>query len=316
VFIPNNQERQPIHFHGSYEDFRAELQEMQEQQALEYKQLQSRKKYLEKKQHEYQQLARQFSESGQIGQTKKAFTRKISDLDKNPLLGNMDLSKQVNFGRHKHKGKVKKDLLLKIDPDDPLVFRIGEQNEKTFEDFSLYVGQSVRLTGANGSGKSTLLKSLQAQIVDHTQANFPQYVSGKWVLGEISSPELFVLSQITDYPESLSLSGYILENTDLSHYVIPSFLKKLELQKFNDRSRLSELSLGEFIRLQLGLLSQKIDRLKLIILDEPGNYLDVFTQTALVKFLADYKGSLLLVTHDDLLAVKIGYDEEWGVASS
>jgi ATPase subunit of ABC transporter with duplicated ATPase domains len=87
------------------------------------------------------------------------------------------------------------------------------------------------------------------------------------------------------------------------------FLKKIELAKFKAVDNLGHLSMGETIRLQLGVLALKAQNLKLLILDEPGNFLDIFTQEALIKLLHSYKSSLILVTHDEILANKIGFTD-------
>ena len=94
-------------------------------------------------------------------------------------------------------------------------------------------------------------------------------------------------------------------------YEISGFLKKIELQKFDATSHLGHLSMGEFIRLELGILAKIQHKLKLLILDEPGNFLDIFTQQALIKLLKSYTGALLIVTHDQNLAGKLAIQEQF-----
>jgi ATPase subunit of ABC transporter with duplicated ATPase domains len=69
--------------------------------------------------------------------------------------------------------------------------------------------------------------------------------------------------------------------------------------------------LGEYIRLQIGLLSINISKLDLIILDEPGNFIDIFTQQALIKILNEFKGGVLMVTHDEILGSNLGFTKKF-----
>ena len=62
----------------------------------------------------------------------------------------------------------------------------------------------------------------------------------------------------------------------------------------------SKLSGGEKNMLQIALLAAS--DAQLLILDEPTSHLDLYAQTALEKAIADYEGTVLMVTHDFYLA--------------
>jgi len=242
---------------------------------------------------------------------KRANTKSLETLENNPILGNADLSKSVQFRTMEHKGKVKESLFCRSNLVDPLVFLTGLNKTQAIADFELYQGQRVRITGKNGVGKSTLVKSLFYQLQNNTQVGFEQYISGTWDLGsKLDRKAVFMLVQVTDYPDGQSLENYLFEHTDLDSFQFLPFLKSLELGKFQPNTFISNLSLGEFIRLQLGVMARMISSIRLIILDEPGNFLDVFTQKALVEMLDRYHYSLILITHDDILAQEIGFDRE------
>lgn len=315
VFIPDNKERHPWYFEGSFEKFEDELQQTLDKQQQMYGQLKSRHKALQEQQKELQQLANQYSESTQIGKRKAANARKLNNLAQDPLLSNLDLRKQVRFQRLPQSGKSKSNLLAACNPQDPIQLKIGRDISYTYRDFGVYQGQRLRILGPNGSGKSSILSCLMHQLNQQSLTDFPQWIGGQWNIPNLRLAEVFSLSQVTDYPPALAMDSYLLSQTKLSTYQLQSFLNRLELSKFTPNSKLEELSLGESIRLQLGILSHKAGQsdLKLIILDEPGNYLDVFTQRALIDLLHQYKQSLLLVTHDDDLAHKIGYQDEYQI---
>ena len=312
VFIPDNKDRYGIHFKGRYIEFRDYLNNLQTQQQNQYNQIVQQKKELKSKGEELQVLARKYSESAKIGSMKRAVARNIEKLDSEPILNNADLSKKVKFKTHENKAKIKANLLCRSNLLEPVKLLIGQDKTQVILNFELYLGEKVRIGGKNGTGKSTLVKSLCYNFEHGSNDGFGQYVSGKWDLGQaISRKDIFMLSQLTDYPEGLTLENYLQNNTDLDQYQLLNFLKNLELSKFKLSTFISNLSLGEFIRLQLGCMGRLIGEIKLIILDEPGNFLDIFTQQAMIDMLKKYNNSLILITHDDILAQAIGFDREF-----
>jgi ABC transport system ATP-binding/permease protein len=200
--------------------------------------------------------------------------------------------------------------------------------EKTLFDkisFSISEKQRIGLIGPNGTGKSSLLKALSgldpAEQGSITHANQFQieYVAQEPELDE----ELSVLEQIY-YGDSIimrTMRDY--EQALLDLEADPANEKKLQRlmncqQKMDEQEAweantvaktvLTKLGLRDFSR-QVKFLSggQKkrvaiakalIQPADLLILDEPTNHLDNETVEWLETFLAGYKGSLLMVTHD------------------
>jgi ATP-binding cassette subfamily F protein 3 len=315
VFIPDDNKRKPYHFTGTYQDFQEYLTTFREKEEQELQRVVSQKKQLENKARELESLARQFDESSQVGNMVKSNQRKLDRVASAEILKNKDANKQVNFRSGQKLSRFKKNLLVSTSVNDPLVLKIGSVHQMYIPDFKVYQGSRVQLTGVNGSGKSTLIKYV-TRALSHEQEKFTQYISGTIVAQGIPTKSLFRLEQLTNYPEAHNLNQYILNHTEFMEYHIPRFLKSIELDKFSLESSIHQLSLGEFIRLQLGILSARLHDITLIIMDEPGNYLDIYTQRALVTMLQGYKGALLYVTHDDVLAEQIGADivfdvEQW-----
>lgn len=160
-------------------------------------------------------------------------------------------------------------------------------------DFSTRIvrGDRVGIIGPNGCGKTTLLKLILGEI---------KPASGQVVLGmrlQIAyfdqqrtqlEPEKTVRENINNGKDYLTIQGR-------SRHVI-SYLKDFLFPPERIDSPVKILSGGERNRLMLArLLSQPAN---LLVLDEPTNDLDVDTLELLEDWLADYHGTLILVSHD------------------
>jgi ATPase subunit of ABC transporter with duplicated ATPase domains len=311
LFLPNNLERKIINLPNlNFDEALQALDELAEKQKIEQQAVFRRKEQLENQVKLLQRRAKVFDADvkGAMSATKTKLQKEVFE---NPLIGELDLRKKVSFATRQNPDKIKKNLLISV---TDLEFLIGLNLTQKISEFKLYEGQKIRINGANGKGKSTLLK-LITQLINHENIqNDPQYLDGQVEIFNLQSKQFFALKQVTNYPINFTIESYLQLYTEMMGYEINGFLKKIELQKFDGNSHLGNLSMGEFIRLQLGILAKVQHQLKLLILDEPGNFLDIFTQHALVKLLNSYTGSLLIVTHDQNLADKIELSEEFVVS--
>lgn len=161
----------------------------------------------------------------------------------------------------------------------------------------------VALLGANGNGKSTLAKLVAGRLA-------PQRGTVK------RSSKLRVGFFAQHQSEDLDHSG-----TPLSHMqaALPQAtiqqcraqLARFGLNAERAETRIERCSGGEKARLLLALCTR--DAPQLLILDEPTNHLDIDAREALVRALADYKGAVLLISHDPHL-VELVADRLWLVA--
>jgi len=158
--------------------------------------------------------------------------------------------------------------------------------ENLLEDvsFTVHAGEKVALVGANGTGKTSMLREIWKNR--HPAIHF----------SEAASPAFF--SQL--HAETLSE-----ENTIYREFLAIGFETKAQveahLQKycFDPDSlgrRVGNLSGGEKNLLQLAKLAA--GHANLLLLDEPSSHLDTFAQIALENAIADYKGAVLMVSHD------------------
>ncbi|MBB5074198.1 ATP-binding cassette subfamily F protein uup [Bartonella callosciuri] len=161
------------------------------------------------------------------------------------------------------------------------------------KDFSLRIqrGDRIGLVGPNGIGKTTLLSTLIGQeAVD----------SGTVRHGYNLSMALLDQQRILNEEETLAhyLTGgrgeTLLINGQERHVV--SYMKDFLFLPEQARTPLKEFSGGERARLMLArLLSRPAN---FLILDEPTNDLDMETLDLLQEFIADFAGTVLLVSHD------------------
>jgi ATP-binding cassette subfamily F protein 3 len=156
--------------------------------------------------------------------------------------------------------------------------------------FTVGDGERVGLVGRNGSGKTTLLRLITAEEEpDSGSINIPR----GYAIGYLSQTLSFVKGSVLG-EASLALPPSE-EGTDET-YKVKSILLGLGFDEADFRKNPLELSSGYQIRLNLAkVLVSKPD---LLLLDEPTNYLDIVSVRWLGRFLREWKGELILITHD------------------
>lgn len=167
---------------------------------------------------------------------------------------------------------------------------------QVLKDLSLHVfcGEKIAIAAPNGSGKSTLLNIISGQLASD---------SGEVYLGPNLKIGYYTQEHQQSLDENSNLVDEIQKSTPLDHYKAVGYLKKFMFTEPQIKSQVKYLSGGQKSRLQLAkFLSTNPD---VLILDEPTNHLDLKTVVALEKFLIDYKGTLVLVSHDQELVDKV-----------
>ena len=193
--------------------------------------------------------------------------------------------------------------------------RYPEQRKNLFENLSIKIAKNDRIgiLGKNGTGKSTFLKTLLKEI--------PIY-SGKIKLKK--NLEFSYFDQMrNDLNGRKSIKdilvpsgGDYLQVQDKERHVC-SYVKDFQFDPKNVNHTIQTLSGGEQNRL---LLAKVLANPKTgLILDEPTNDLDLETLDLLTEMLSNYKGTLLIVSHDrdflDQTVNKILYFDTNGLVS-
>jgi len=160
-------------------------------------------------------------------------------------------------------------------------------------DFSSRIirGDRIALLGPNGAGKSTLLKLLLGQLQpDSGRVNLGTNLEIAYFdqLREQLDPQRTVIDTVSEGREFIELNGR-------QRHVI-SYLSDFLFAPNRTRVKVSVLSGGERNRLMLARLFSK--PANLLVLDEPTNDLDLETLELLEEILCEFKGTLLLVSHD------------------
>ncbi len=167
------------------------------------------------------------------------------------------------------------------------------EGKKIVDNFSFNImrGDRIALIGPNGCGKSTVLKLLLGQLEAQSGrlhcgtklevAYFDQY-------REILDPEKTVIDNLADGKQEVMVGGR-------QRHAL-SYLQDFLFAPKRARTPVKALSGGEKNRLLLARILLKPNNL--LILDEPTNDLDIETLELLEEMLANYQGTLLLVSHD------------------
>ena len=166
--------------------------------------------------------------------------------------------------------------------------------EEILEEFS-YVfkkGERIGIVGKNGSGKSTFLNIITQKLLpDAGEVTLGQttHISYYEQAEPVFAPGYKVIDVVRDVAEVVSLS-------DGSTVSVSKFLGLFNFSVKAQFDYVEKLSGGEKRRLQLLLVL--IRNPNFLVLDEPTNDLDLSTLRVLEDFVANFKGCVIIVSHD------------------
>ncbi len=157
--------------------------------------------------------------------------------------------------------------------------------------FAMEKGKRLAIIGKNGKGKSTLLNYIAGEL-QHQQGTLDFHPSTSFAhFGQTNIERLNVKSTVVDeiasvskeigIPQARNIAGRMMFSGELGD-------KKVEVLSGGERSR---VMLGKIIGTPANLL----------FLDEPTNHLDMQSIDALADAIDDFEGSLIMVTHSEML---------------
>jgi len=162
-------------------------------------------------------------------------------------------------------------------------------------DLLLKRGECAAVIGPNGAGKTTFLKTLLEKMAPlEGEVN----LGASLHIGYFAQAHEDLLAERTLVQEIEAVAPRML----LSE--IRSYLARFLFTRDEPFKKVSTLSGGERGRLALAKLS--LTRANLLLLDEPTNHLDIPSQEILQEVLANYQGTILLVSHDRYLIDALG----------
>ena len=175
----------------------------------------------------------------------------------------------------------------------------GFDDKKLFEDltFTITAGMRVGLVGANGSGKTTLLQLLRGDIPP---------LQGK--IERAESLRIVYFDQRRQINPDLSLRRALAPDSDSVIYRdrvihVASWAARFLFTSDQLDQPVNKLSGGERARVLIANLM--LEPADLLLLDEPTNDLDIPTLEILEESLLEFKGALVLVTHDRYLLDRV-----------
>src|SRR5450830_754130 len=175
-------------------------------------------------------------------------------------------------------------------------YRIESETDHSFTErrivndvkFSLQIGQRIGLLGVNGAGKSTLIKTIVGDIAP---------LSGEMQTGKGLSIGYFAQHQVEMLRHDESPLWHLAHIApNVREQELRNFLGGFNFPGTMVTSPIKPFSGGEKARLALAMIVWQ--RPNLLLLDEPTNHLDLETREALTDALAQFEGTLVVVSHD------------------
>lgn len=148
--------------------------------------------------------------------------------------------------------------------------------------FQIPLGKTIGITGKNGSGKSKLLKAIankEAGLV----------ISPKAKIGYFQQMSYQFASDET-------VLQFLKNRSDYNEGFLRTVLHSMQFAGTDIRKKVTSLSGGEAVRIQLCQLF--LGEYNILLLDEPTNFLDIPAIEALERFIAGYRGTIIIVSHD------------------
>ncbi len=167
-----------------------------------------------------------------------------------------------------------------------------------FLDINLKIssGEKIAILGPNGCGKSTLLKMIMKKISPE--------------IGEINLGKHNIITSYYEQnqAEALSLDERVIDlicnkSPEWSQKKVRTFLGGFGFQNETVFKYIKQLSGGEKARLALALMT--INPSNFLLLDEPTNHLDLQSKENLELAIKNYKGALLIISHDRYFISKV-----------
>lgn len=289
---------------GNYSDYLRHKEEEYQNQAVRYDQFVAERDRLERAAKDKRKQARKVDQKAK-GAVKKVMTESGGRLGHQKTMGSKQKTLYNAAKSMEHRIEAMGDVHA---PEKTRVIRFrqsqalalhnpypitGTEINKCFGDkvlfqkasFQIPLGAKVAFTGGNGTGKTTLLYMILNQETGIS-------VSPKAEIGYFAQ---------NGYKFNRDQGGiaYMEENCDYQQSEIRSVLASMGFSQNDIQKELSMLSGGEIIKLLLAKML--LGHYNILLIDEPGNFLDLPSVAALEVLMKNYMGTILFISHDQRL---------------
>lgn len=274
-------EKKVLVFDGNYNDYLNQKERWKEIRQQQYNRFLEKKTRLETLLSKAQSGAIRSRSGSATEAAKKRIEREVTKRE----VKEYDRKEYSEFDIEGHVHRYK--LVLRI---ENATKSFGDKT--VFEDVNLEIrgGEKIWLFGENGQGKTTLVKTI---------LGLEQLDSGKVQLGENINIGYFEQKQQPSQVEEKLVDYY----SKLSKTDTYSVFKTLSRYLFSEEDLYKPvrlLSPGQQARLKFALFAEKsdTDAYQFLILDEPAQHLDIETKEVVERAINNFKGAVLLISHD------------------
>jgi ATPase subunit of ABC transporter with duplicated ATPase domains len=263
-----------VQYKGNYTIFKKTIETKNREQLRKYENYEKKIKELKKKNTKKEELM-EYIKNNQVERPEKLYNVLIKFKDPYLIKSNIITINNLSFGYNS-------ELIL--------------ENISTGFD----INSKVVLLGPNGSGKSTLIKLIIGEL-EPTNGNI--YINSGCKIGYYSQHfenQLPHDQNPVEYLKTIIPNEYIKNDVEES---VRNYLGQIKLDTKSHYQLISELSGGQKAR--VALIKLIFTQPHFIILDEPTNHLDIETIDALIDALTNYKGGLLIITHESELIKRL-----------
>lgn len=272
--------------------------------AREQKRLSQQREY-EKQQKMVERLEAQMNELTSWSQKAHSQSTKKEGFKEFYRVKAKRMDSQVKSKRKRLEKELEKAKVERVEPEYDVRFTIENNNKvgkrflevkdlsKNFEDrvlfnngnFTLLHGEKISIIGPNGSGKTTLLKIILGQ--EPSEGDI--WISPTATIG-------YLTQEVFDLPLEKTPEDLFYKETFDARGKVQNLMKHLGFTASQWKEPLQNMSMGE--RVKCKLMGYILEEKDVLILDEPTNHLDLPSREQLERTLAEYNGTLIIVSHD------------------
>ncbi|UOQ44218.1 ABC-F type ribosomal protection protein [Halobacillus salinarum] len=289
------EERKLIEHKGNYSSYMEVRKQKRLTQQREYEKQQKMKERIEGQMNELTSWSKKaHAQSTKQEGTKEYYRKKAKSMDKQVKSKQKRLEKELAKINAEPVGS-EYDVRFSLQTTNKTGKRFLElkdvsksfQNRLLFKGVNLTIqhGEKAALTGPNGSGKTTLLKI----IMQLEKVEGEIWVSPSANIG-------YLTQEVFDLPLEQTPSQLFYQDSFAERGKVQALMKHLGFTTSHWTEPIGNMSMGE--RVKCKLMAYIIEEKDVLILDEPTNHLDLPSREQLEDTLSEYKGTMIVVSHD------------------